>query len=324
MSIKLPHLIPRPLAALAVVAAVAAAGPVAAQPSPTTSTSHPAHLGVRIHSRPAAVRAYWTRARMQAAIPLDAIIGSRTARATAPRTQQTGAGGVVVPRTVGKLFFSDSSADYVCTAAAIVSRSRNQILTAGHCVHTGPHPEGGGLLGLLPGPPHYFSHWMYVPRYNNGKAPLGKWVATHAYVTAGWRNDENFSQDQGVLTLAKHNGRKLVAVTGGNRIRVGASPVQRGVRVWGYPAESPYNGQRAWRCDGSTRSTSVDWPHDSEISCAMNGGASGGPWLLRAGRTAQAGTIYAVTSRQSTAGPKVLLAHPLTKSVRWLIGRADH
>ncbi len=59
--------------------------------------------------------------------------------------------------------------DYVCSAAAIRTRKRNQVITAGHCVHTGPN------VGLLE-QPHFFSDWLFVPRYRNGRAPYGRWV----------------------------------------------------------------------------------------------------------------------------------------------------
>lgn len=307
----------RPLAALAAVGACLAGSLATAQPAPAVPSRH---------GYAATVRAYWTADRMAAAVPLDGLIGSRTTRtagrATTSNTLQSGTGGVTVPRTVGKLFFTDNNSDYVCSASAIVTRSRNQVLTAGHCVHTGPHPDGG-LLGGLFVQPHYFSNWMYVPRYAGGRAPLGKWVATHAYVSSGWTLHENFSQDQAILTMGVRNHRNLIPVTGGNRITVGARPFQVGARIWGYPAVNPFTGETAWRCDGTTHSTSVDWPNDASMSCGMNGGASGGPWLLRSGRTAETGTIFAVTSRESTSGPPVLLAHPLTSSIRTLITRAN-
>lgn len=277
-------------------------------------------------SHGAQVRAYWTRDRMLAATPLDDLAGSvaptrSTARSSSGTAVESNS-SVTVPRTVGKLFFSDSGADYVCSAAAIATASRNQVLTAGHCVHTGPHPEGG-LLGLLGGRPHYYADWMFVPRYADGRAPLGKWVATNRYVASGWINDESFAQDQGILTVARRKGQRLIDAYGGNRVALGRSPSQHGVRIWGWPAASPYDGETAWRCDGATTRDDSDSPGDARMSCSMSAGSSGGPWILPDKRTPNIGTIFAVTSRGSVTGPKELLAHPLPSSLRTLIARAN-
>ncbi|GAB4003340.1 trypsin-like serine peptidase [Nocardioides ultimimeridianus] len=331
-----PHTVRRSLAGLTAVLALGA-GSLAVAP---TTPAHADGVVQLVHARAtrplgriARVRAYWTRARMLAAIPVDSATTTATAR-TSPRTSarttgltsntvQNNTGGVIFPKTVGKLFFSDGGSDYVCSAAAIATRSRNQVLTAGHCAHTGPHPEGGLLgTGLLAGAPRYYSDWVYVPRYSNGNAPLGKWVATHAYVASGWIDDERFQQDQAILTVARLNGRKLVDVTGGNRVALGAGTDHQGVRIWGWPAGSPYDGETAWRCDGPTRASSVAAPGDAAMTCGLNGGASGGPWLLPGRRTINVGTIFAVTSRITTSGPHLILAQPLPISLRTLINRA--
>jgi V8-like Glu-specific endopeptidase len=229
-----------------------------------------------------------------------------------------------VPTSVGKLFFTDRRTDYVCSAAAIASPKGDEVLTAGHCVHTGPHPDGGLLgTGLLAGPPRYYSNWVFVPRYADGRAPLGRWVATGALAAAGWIKRESFTEDQGILTVARLGGRRLTDVVGGNRVALGRGRHQKGVRIWGWPAESPYDGEKAWRCDGTTKPTSIAAPGDAGMTCGLNGGASGGPWFLPKGRTGRTGTIFAVTSRITVGGSShVVLAHPLPLSLRALIAAA--
>ena len=111
-------------------------------PAGAAAARHSAHPVGRL----AAIRAYWTPARMRSAIPIEGPASSRPsgragaarAHGTTANMHQGGAGGVHVPRSVGKLFFTDGNARYVCSAAAIDTKSRNQVLTAGHCVHTGP------------------------------------------------------------------------------------------------------------------------------------------------------------------------------------------
>lgn len=316
----------RLLAGLATLTVIGGGALAAQTPAPAAASGSAIHgLG-----RVASVKAYWTPARMRAAVPAGASTVRSGGTTYAPRTTgltantvPTGTGHVRVPKNVGKLFFTDRHTDYVCSAAAIDTRSRDQVLTAAHCVHTGPHPDGGLLnTGLLAGQPRYYSNWVFVPRYANGRAPLGKWVATNRLVAQGWIKDESFAQDQGILTVARLNGKRLEDVVGGDRVALGRSRHQQGARIWGWPAESPYDGQRAWRCDGTTKATDVASPGDAGMTCGLNGGASGGPWLLK-GHAGRPGTIFAVTSRITVGGSShVVLAHPLPTSLRSLIAAA--
>jgi V8-like Glu-specific endopeptidase len=236
---------------------------------------------------------------MAAATPVDELLGltSHDPGPVSPRP-----GHVHVPSSVGRLFFTTSAGDASCTASAIRTRKRNQVITAGHCVNTGP--DGGGLLGQ----PEWFSNWIFVPRYHDGRRPFGKWVATNAYAFGGWVNHGRYSRDQAVIKFQRRHGRKLTRVVGANLVRTGLHQRQRGVRIWGWPAEFQYDGERAVHCDGRTTRRALD----AKMRCPMNGGASGGPWLLRKDRHPDWGAIFAVTSRRTVHHrPKLLLAVPL-------------
>ncbi len=250
------------------------------------------------------VRDYWTPERMANAEPIElpSVDGDDAAAPDNAPADTTERSRIRVPKTAGKLFFSTSSGDAVCSAAAIKTKRRNQVITAGHCVNAGPW--GGG---------EWFGNFVFVPRYNNGRAPNGVWVGTRAYAFTGWIERGTFGYDQAIIKFKARNGRKLVGAVGGNRLKSGASQRQRGVRIWGWPAEAPYNGETAKRCDGRT----TRWPgtRDARMRCPMNGGASGGPWLLRKGRHKNTGIIWAVTSRRTTSGPKYLLAAPLPRAI---------
>ncbi|MEQ6900700.1 hypothetical protein [Nocardioides sp. YIM 152588] len=277
------------------------------------------------------VRAAWTRKRMAAAIPLDLTVGGSAvgtptpadSRAVARQADAVPTGPKArVPRSVGKLFFSDGDLDYVCSAAAIRSPRRNLILTAGHCVHTGPNPSGIPVIGSLIDQPRFFSDWVFVPRYRNGRKPFGKWRARTAYVTRGWAENESFARDQAVIKLRKRAGKKLVDVVGGNEVRLGVRPAKKRTRIWGWPAAAPYQGRRAWRCDGRTkRINSAGANRDASLRCTMTGGSSGGPWMLKR-RGAKRGPIWAVTSRSVSAKPR-LIAHPLGRVVRKMVRAAN-
>ena len=297
---------------------------------------------------------YWTPGRMRAALPLDAGVGGhadrsarRTARGAAPdanvrrtATARPASARTPVPRAVGKLFFSDDGTDFVCSATAIRSARGNQVLTAGHCVHTGPNPSGSPLpiLGDLLSSPRFFENWVFVPRYHRGTAPFGRWVATAVHVSPGWTEREDFAEDQAVLEVAPRRGRRLQAAVGGLRVAVGLGPRQR-TRAWGWPAQAPYDGEVARRCDGaSVRITGAGSPGDAALACDMTGGASGGPWLVERGvRLVRGGRgersarpkrrmvartfVWAVTSRRLLDSPH-LVAHPLTPSTSALIRAA--
>lgn len=262
------------------------------------------------------IRAYWTPARMRAAVPVEQLVdGLALGRATAPSSTTTRTTqDVRAPRSTGKLFFKVDGLDAVCTASAINTRKRNQVITAGHCVHTGPN------VGLLQ-QPHFYSDWVYVPRYRNGKAPYGTWVADNAYAFQGWVEREAFRFDQAILTLEPHGRRQVVDVTGGNDVVWGKRQREWGVRIWGWPAEEPYDGETAKRCDGRT----VRFKETADAAmhaCDLTGGASGGPWLLPRGRTANSGRIWAITSRRMLDRP-VLLARPIPREIRRMIRSAN-
>lgn len=265
------------------------------------------------------VRRYWTRARMAAAVPIEELVpslGASTSGADAPR-RTPGRAGVRTPRTTGKLFFNVDGGAAVCSAAAIKTEKRNQVITAGHCVHTGPNP--GGIL--LPPDPHFYSDWLFVPRYRNGAAPFGRWVANGAWAFTGWIENEAFKFDQAIISFKKRNGRRLVDQVGGNEVVWGKDQRQWGTRIWGWPAEAPYDGETPQRCDGRT----VPFENSADAAmneCDMNGGASGGPWLLPRGRTVNTGRIWAVTSRR-VIGEPILLARPLPREIRRMIRSAN-
>ncbi|MDZ5620419.1 hypothetical protein SFC88_06275 [Nocardioides sp. HM23] len=288
-------------------------GAVASRPGDVVRAPKPARAAREI-------RHYWTRERMAAAIPIEEVLpslGGSTSYDAAPARR--GTSGPIpprrVPRTVGKLFFSDGGGDYVCSAAAIRTRKLDQVITAGHCVHTGPNPPG--LLEQ----PHFFRNWVFVPRYHRGRAPEGRWVARNAWAFNGWVENESFRHDQAIIAFKKRNGRKLVRAVGGNEVVCCKSQRRWGVRIWGWPAQPPFDGRTARRCDGRTvrfQDTSDAAMHN----CRLNGGASGGPWFLPRGRTANKGKIWAVTSRRLLDRP-VLLANPIPREIRRMIRAAN-
>ncbi len=264
------------------------------------------------------VRRFWTAARMRNAIPLDLDRSGAGIPASAAAPAVTHAAGRAAEglRSVGKLFFSDASANYVCSAAAINTPERNLVVTAGHCVNS------GGVRGFLGGcrAGSYYRNFQFVPAYDNGAAPYGTWIGVSAIAPAEWINGCNvFSRDQAMIAVAPLGGVNLVDAVGGNALAWNYPQRQDGVRAVGWPAQAPYDGKSRQECTAST--TVGEDGRDAQMSCQLTGGASGGPWFLRMA-SADTGFIFAVTSRRTTSGPAWLIAVPFDDSIEALMGAA--
>jgi len=292
---------------------------VAAPPAPIPAVRTAATTGVQAPALPTkaptgALEAtgYWTAEKMRTAIPAD-LPGDRTPSAQAvPATDSSPAIASrpvaplgnkalndAVPSTAGKVFFSYNGLNYVCSAATINNNYKNLIITAGHCVHSG---QGGG----------WHSNIVFAPSYYNGQSSAGLWNWSNARTFNSWISSSDFSHDQAFVTFGQRNGRNLVDVVGGNGLVTGNSRVQANTRIWGWPAEAPFNGEVPYYQDGTTFAYSST---DAAMGSNMNGGASGGPWL-KDRIDANLGYVFAVTSRRTTSGTPYLLSTPNTADVK--------
>jgi V8-like Glu-specific endopeptidase len=240
-----------------------------------------------------ALERYWTPERMAAAKPADegvssmgvqqaaqtSALGEITAQGTAPVTTESslpdvtimsGSNGTSWPHrhdwvalTNGKVFFDKSSTDrgWMCSGVVVTSEARNTVFTAGHCVHDGS------------GSRWYNGNWTFVPDYYNGDRPKGTWQARQLWSLNGWMNNSDRAYDIGAAVMFPLNGKKLVDVTGSQGIRING-PQTPYVYHFGFPANSPFNGEDLINCDGQTSK-----PNNLKLACNMQGGASGGAWL---------------------------------------------
>jgi hypothetical protein len=197
----------------------------------------------------------------------------------------------VVPRTAGKLFFSLNGGDYVCSASSVNSKTKNLVVTAGHCVYD-PSTASWGY------------DFAFVPRYHDGHAPEGVWRWRKAWAFNAWMANEDFQYDQSLIKMRPRHHHRLVKVVGGNGLAWGYPVKQRSVTIWGWPAESPYDGSKAVRCHGRTHHWYAGSP-EAITHCPMTGGASGGPWLVHP-LNANLGYVFAVTSRRTVSSPHLL------------------
>jgi V8-like Glu-specific endopeptidase len=176
--------------------------------------------------------------------------------------------------TVGKLFFNQSGGSFVCSAATV---GQDSIWTAGHCLHAGNNSAAGWSTNVL-----------FCPGYNNGaiEPVLGCWSASRLTVSTLWYQQGNLDRDFGAANMAD-NGTRLTGKIGTRTGWLGFAwnqARQQHYLAFGYPAGSPFNGQRLVTCAAEfafTENGRTGYVDSQSIGCDMTGGSSGGPWIWR-------------------------------------------
>jgi len=306
-------------------ATITVSAPVSADVQKTMNTKH--------ISRDAAMKAYWTPARMRAAIPLDVTAKAGAAprartnaqagalhkvapaagtakprkAATRQRTGTAGAAAAVnASPTVGKVFFRDATdgLNYVCSAGTVNSNSKRLISTAGHCVH---HGSGGT----------WHQNWTFVPYYDHGNRPYGTWSAYRLVTFNGWANSSDLNYDVGFVKANDLGGVHIVNRVGGNGIQTGQSK-SRAMTIIGYPAEAPYPGDWQYYCQGTTYASGSR----IAMACPLTRGVSGGPWLFGYSNSTLLGSING-TSSTTNSGRTTLWSPYFSNDVWNLYNYAD-
>ncbi len=225
---------------------------------------------------------YWTAERMRNAKPAE-----RTRKPLAKGGAKPPSAGaateVPAPYTTfptstnGKVFFTDSGVNYVCSGTAIASSNESVVWTAGHCVHDGPGT--------------FHTNWVFVPAYRDGVRPYGTWAARGLHTTSFWRDKGDFSYDLGAAVVSPSSTGSLTDRVGGGRNLAFNYPRSQRYNAFGYPAGNPFNGQRLWKCDSSLYMSDSGTPQPMGIQCNMTGGSSGGGWVVPTD-----GRVYSVNS----------------------------
>jgi hypothetical protein len=256
---------------------------------------------------PRQVERFWTPQRMAAARPLEMTVDGKgradVRRGPLPRAAQASYSVVATPESPpyawnGRLFVVQGGEEGSCSATAIDSPSRSLVLTAGHCVNTGPERGRSGT---------WSSYLEFVPGYNLGAAPYGVFVLNgRPRALPGWTEEGNPDFDLGAFLVSPNaEGVGLEdALGGGARIVTDRGHAQR-FESFGYPGGtermrncvSGYAGQ-----DPST--ITLPGPPTVGIRCHWAPGASGGAWLIEGGTAIDGITTYLRTDEKSLSfGP---------------------
>jgi hypothetical protein len=246
----------------------------------------------------ARIARYWTPPRMRATQPLDAPRGGPlTARASFVQVAEP----TVPPFAVnGRLFVRQGNKRGFCSATAIDTPSRKLVLTAGHCVNSGPQAPNGRSV--------WSSLLEFVPAYSGGTAPFGAFIAHRksAFALRQWVRFGNPNFDIGALVTAPNaEGVNVADAVGGGAAIATDLSRRQDFQTFGYPGEtrwmqdcdSPYVGDDSitYRIPG---------PPTIAIRCHWLPGASGGGWLIDEGKTIDGLTSYGKPSdRRHTFGP---------------------
>ena len=241
----------------------------------------------RVAQSPREVAEYWTAERMRNARPAERKInehgkpggtggGKKPAAGTATEVPAPYTGSITA--TNGKVFFSDGGLNYVCSGTALAGLTGSVVWTAGHCVNEGPGEN--------------FTNWAFVPAYRDGARPHGTWSATSLHTTTAWATRGDLSYDLGAARVAPVDGSTLTTAIGGGRTPAFNYTRNQRYNAYGYPAASPFNGQRLWMCDSSLYMNDTNRsPQTMGIQCNMTGGSSGGGWVVPSD-----GFVYSVNS----------------------------
>ncbi len=253
-------------------------------------------------ARMADLREYWTPERMANAVPADRLArqalkqqtaGSRTqpervapstlANSVAPSGQQAGSTQqrrLRKSKTIGKVFFrTGKGVDMVCSGAAVNSKRKNMVMTAGHCVNGGRGKA-------------WHKRWIFVPGYGPGrKARNGMYPATRLVALRGWIKRSNFNFDVAIALVKPGRGtnKKLVRKVGGYGLQTGKR-YQRKLTAIGY-SQLGYKGDKQKKCRRKTHRR----PRTRQLAMrcrVLTPGASGGPWVKGRIRIKKRGNSY--------------------------------
>ena len=169
--------------------------------------------------------------------------------------------------THGRIFFRSGGISYSCSGTVITTENRSVVWTAGHCVNHGRD--------------RWANKWIFVPGYDDGEAPYGKWTAEKLAAPKGWINYGSSAYDIGAAILKPNSeGEYIADVVGSLGIAWNLSRRQE-YTVYGYPAAGIFDGGSLWAChSGYGWSDPIPGPNPMAVGCNLTYGSSGGGWVV--------------------------------------------
>ena len=197
----------------------------------------------------------------------------------------------------GRLFVLQDGEEGFCSATAIDSPSRRLVLTAGHCVNSGPRDGHPGT---------WSTYLEFVPGFNLGVAPYGAFVLSgKPRALPEWTEEGNPDYDLGAfLTEPDAEGTALADAVGGGATIVTDQGRHQRFETFGYPGGtermrtcvSGYAGEDAIMA-------SLPGPSTTAVRCTWARGASGGAWLIDGGTEIDGITTYLRAGEKRSFGP---------------------
>jgi hypothetical protein len=271
-----------------------------------------ARVVARYDGSAAATARYWTAERMARARPLEVVRGEggaslRRAPQPPPFDSFRVPDPTVAPlNTHGKVFgFLPGLGGFECSATVVDDPSRTVVMTAGHCVYDPRTRTAARRLA-------------FIPSYDDGARPFGRWTASKARTTLGWIKKENYDFDYATLTMQPHDGALIEDVVGGRPLAVN-TPREQTYNAYGYPVNHA-RAQLMWTCRGPYAGDDPrpipGGPAPIGMGCDMTAGASGGGWIDDLGR------LVSVTSFGYGARKGFLYGPYLTPKAARLVARS--
>jgi V8-like Glu-specific endopeptidase len=180
--------------------------------------------------------------------------------------------------------------DYVCSGAVVNSPEGNVILTAGHCVID---PETGTGTS---------SELIFIPGYRKApegcvsgsecNAPFGVWKIRSYFITESWEKTAkaesrpNEGSDLAFIKLKENEKGESVEEAVQSLGIAFDKPCTQTYTQFGYPAESPYEGQTLYSHTTSYAGADTGsgfTPVPMKIGSDFTRGSSGGPWAIGVG-----------------------------------------
>lgn len=256
--------------------------------------------------------AYWTPARVAAAVPRDFVFDETRgfSQRVKPDRPPGGGGdggtttgsswnaGGLIKEASGKVLFTMGGSNYVCSGSVATDGviGRSLVLTAGHCAYD----ETNGAFA---------TNWLFVPDFDQSPTftcadtEYGCWTASalvvhEGYATAGGFNTQATVHDFAFAVVETGTeGTHLDSTVGSLPVAIpGFTAAGQTSYAFGYPAAQKYKGNDLVYCAGSI----FEDPYNEELTwgvpCRMTGGSSGGPWLSGFNTSTGSGSLSSLNS----------------------------